>query len=198
LSSKISIVPSEDFYIFVFSARNIWNSINVFFFQKLGATDAHVSCDKGTFRHNFSLSKNLSSTLPMFQTASELRPLVVRDGGSTGESRASPLSCFSHHARASSTVMASVLQIMPGLEELCGKPVIPLFVEKVKYDSPETSIVDSPSSQTLDFSESGVVDGAVSLSLESVTMSAEKYFKGKRKKRCRQKEGFCSCLRGPI
>jgi hypothetical protein len=94
--------------------------------------------------------------------------------------------------------MASVLQIMPGLEELCGEPFILLFVEKVKVDSLETSIVDSPSSQILDFSESGVVDGAVSLSLESVTMSAEKSFKGKRKKRCHLKEGFRSCLRGPI
>jgi hypothetical protein len=74
-------------------------------------------------------------TPPVLQTAPKLRPLVVPDVGFADGSGADLFGRLSPTVRASSTVMAPMLQLMPELQELCGEPVLPLSVQQMKADS---------------------------------------------------------------
>jgi hypothetical protein len=55
--------------------------------------------------------------------------------------------------------MALMLQIMSGLQELCGELVLPQSDKLAKVGSLEVSVLASSPSKTLEFEESGDVDG---------------------------------------
>ena len=90
---------------------------------------------------------DLSMVPPVLQTAHVLRPLVVPVDTFEVGMGAELHGRFSPRARACSSSSASegldndvvvtpVLQIMPGLRELCEGPVLPLSVEQLKVDPP--------------------------------------------------------------
>jgi hypothetical protein len=103
----------------------------------------------------------LSLSLVELHTTSELHPLVLADVGSTVESGGDLYGSFSPRVEASSTAVAPVLQIMPGLQKLCGELVIPQSDEPAKVDSLVASVMASSPSQAPGFEESGDVDRAM-------------------------------------
>ncbi|KAE8767121.1 hypothetical protein D1007_61563 [Hordeum vulgare] len=106
----------------------------------------------------------LSLVVSVMQTTHMLRPLFVADGIFEVERGVELHGRFFPRARVNSpslaskgfdndVVVTSVLQIMPELRELCGGPVLPLFVEQLQVNPHEISSVALPPASPMELSQ---------------------------------------------